>query len=71
MTRIRKSVPTEGVHNWWDAGWMYVMPDFDNKNHSIIEWISNRAPVEPSTAFAEASPKNTEHEAGNVVAGAE
>jgi hypothetical protein len=47
MTRTRKSVPTEGVARWWRVGWMYVMPDFDNKDHSIIEWYSDKAPVEP------------------------
>jgi hypothetical protein len=47
MKRTRKSVPTEGVSHWWEVGWMYVMPDFDNKNHSIIEWFSDKAPVEP------------------------
>ena len=48
MTAIRKSVPTSGVSAWWDVGWMYVMPDFDNKDHSIIEWRSTSAPVEPN-----------------------
>lgn len=45
--RIRKSVPTQGVSSWWGAGWMYVMPDFENKDHSIIEWSYDTAPVEP------------------------
>jgi len=44
---MRKSVPTEGISRWWLAGWLYVMPDFDNKNNSIIEWVGDKAPVEP------------------------
>lgn len=54
ISPIRKSVPTEGVHKWWGLGWMYIMPDFDNRGHSIIEWLSDKAPVEP-TAFKQAS----------------
>lgn len=52
MTRIRKSVPTAGMHRWWDAGWLYVMPDFDTKDHSIIEWIAASEPREPSDVEA-------------------
>jgi hypothetical protein len=48
MIRTRKSVPTAGMHQWWLCGWSYIMPDFDNKDHSIIEWFSDKAPVEPS-----------------------
>jgi hypothetical protein len=44
---IRKSVPTAGMSKYWEVGWMYVMPDFDNRDHSIIEWSSDKAPVEP------------------------
>jgi len=46
MKPIRKSVPTMGVHHWWNAGWSYVMPDFDHPGNSIIEWIADSAPVE-------------------------
>ena len=45
MPRIRKSVPTKGVSNWWMSGWAYIMPDFDNPGHSIIEWNSDNPPV--------------------------
>jgi hypothetical protein len=45
----RKSVPTKGVHEWWLAGWQYVMPDFDNPEHSIIEWTSEKEPAIPET----------------------
>jgi hypothetical protein len=54
MTRTRRSVPTDGVSRFWEAGWMYIMPDFDNKNHSIIEWYSDKAPVEPMNRVPEA-----------------
>lgn len=47
MTRIRKSIPTEGASIWWASGWSYVMPDFDKPNHSIIEWLSENPPVYP------------------------
>jgi hypothetical protein len=47
MTRIRKSIPTEGASMWWSSGWSYVMPDFDKPNHSIIEWLSENPPVYP------------------------
>lgn len=45
---IRKSVATADLHRYWGFGWAYVMPDFDTPDHSIIEWLSNKAPVEPS-----------------------
>jgi hypothetical protein len=47
MTRIRKSIPTEGASMWWSSGWSYVMPDFDKPNHSIVEWLSENPPVYP------------------------
>ena len=47
MTAPRKSVPTEDLERWCAAGWAYVMPDFDKANHSKIEWLSDKAPVEP------------------------
>jgi hypothetical protein len=47
---IRRSVLTEGVERWWECGWSYVMPDFNKPNHSIIEWVSGGAPVEPNRA---------------------
>lgn len=49
----RKSVPTEGIHEWWLCGWLYIMPDFDNRNHSIIEWTSDKEPVEPIQSTTE------------------
>ncbi len=53
MNRIRKSIPTAGMSRWWECGWAYVMPDFDTPNHSIIEWISEKAPVEPANRVPE------------------
>ena len=46
--KIRKSVPTAGMVKWWLVGWSYVMPDFDNKDNSIIEWLSDNPPLEPN-----------------------
>lgn len=45
--RIRKSVPTLGVSRWWLCGWSYIMPDFDNHDHSIIEWLGEGTSIEP------------------------
>jgi hypothetical protein len=50
MTRIRKSVPTQGVHEWWMLNWEYIMPDFDNPVHSIIEWSGAGVPLEPDSS---------------------
>ncbi len=52
MKRMRKSVPTAGMHRWWLVGWSYVMPDFDNKDHSIIEWLGIGTPAEPDDEHA-------------------
>lgn len=49
MKRVRRSVPTLGMHQYWLVGWAYVMPDFDNKDHSIIEWLGDQIPLEPVT----------------------
>jgi len=67
MIAIRKSIPTAGMSAWWDVGWMYVMPDFDNKDHSIVEWRSNSAPVEPNrvpaASHTEGANERAEHRA--------
>lgn len=44
---IRKSIPTRGAASYWELGWMYLMPDFDNPDNSIVEWRSTKAPVYP------------------------
>lgn len=45
MTRIRQSVPTEGIAEKYLTGhWRYVMPDFERPDHSIIEQEFNRVP---------------------------
>jgi hypothetical protein len=51
----RKSVPTEGVHQWWPCGWQYIMPDFDKPDHSIVEWSSEKLPVYPIQSTTEHS----------------
>ena len=58
----RKSVPTAGVSLWWHLGWAYVRQDFDKPDHSIIEWLSERAPVEPANRVSAASQNETEHD---------
>lgn len=47
MKRILRSVPTAGMSRFWEVGWAYLMPDFDNKDHSIIEWLGDQIPFEP------------------------
>lgn len=49
----RRSVPTTGMTAiWLAAGWLYVMPDFDRPNHSIIEWNAPCEPREPGKGHA-------------------
>lgn len=45
---IRRSVPTDDLEQWYSVGWAYIMPDFDKPKHSKIEWLSDKAPVEPN-----------------------
>jgi hypothetical protein len=45
--RLFQSVPTFELQSYFEAGWAYVMPDFDNPNHSRIEWLSDKMPVYP------------------------
>lgn len=49
---LRQSVPTNEAPAYWNLGWVYIMPDFDKPNHSIVEWLSDKIPVYP-TAFNE------------------
>lgn len=44
---LRQSIPTENIHQWWECGWQYIMPDFDKPDHSIVEWSSEKMPVYP------------------------
>jgi hypothetical protein len=62
---IRKSVPTAGMERFWDCGWAYVMPDFDHPDHSIIEWLSTKAPVEPSNRVPVAPTESANDRAAN------
>jgi hypothetical protein len=47
IERLRQSIPTEDIHQWWECGWQYIMPDFDKPDHSIVEWSSDKLPVYP------------------------
>lgn len=65
---LRRSIATTDVHRWWMCGWAYVMPDFDKPAHSIIEWLSDKAPVEPdnrvpATETIESADERTQHRA--------
>lgn len=67
MTRIRQSVPTEGMSAKYLTGhWRYVMPDFDRPGHSIIETILESSQAVrpdavnvPSAGSNPASPANS------------
>lgn len=52
----RRSIPTEDLQLWWDCGWAYVMPDFDNANHSVIEWLADSAPRVPAVNRVQSTP---------------
>jgi len=62
VTKIRKSVPTRGVHEWWLLNWEYIMPDFSKPGHSIIEWSGAGAPLEPDS-INRVQPTTTEENA--------
>lgn len=50
MSTTRRSVPHAELQIWWDAGWAYVMPDFDKPGQYIIEWLSDAPPAIPDVA---------------------
>lgn len=56
---LRQSVPTTDLAEYYNVGWAYVMPDFDNRDHSIVEWLSVNLPVYP-TAFNETKTESAE-----------
>jgi hypothetical protein len=58
---LRQSVPTEQAQRYWDLGWVYIMPDFDTPNHSIVEWQSKKMPVYPPRSDQQPT-KNAAHE---------
>jgi hypothetical protein len=43
----RRSVPSADLNMHYEAGWAYVMPDFDRPDHYVIEWLSDKPPVYP------------------------
>lgn len=51
---LRQSVPSAEAPKYWELGWVYIMPDFDKTDHSIVEWQSDKLPVYPA-AFNETS----------------
>ncbi len=58
---LRQSVPSDEAPKYWEIGWVYIMPDFDKPNHSIIEWQSENLPVYPPRSQSN-SLAGTEHE---------
>lgn len=63
---LRQSVPTSEAPKYWELGWVYIMPDFDRPNHSIVEWQSENLPVYPSRS----DQQQTENANGRTAAGA-
>jgi hypothetical protein len=45
--RPRRTVPYEDLKMHYEAGWSYVMPNFDRPNHYVVEWLSENPPVYP------------------------
>lgn len=45
--RLVQSIPTPDLQSYYDCGWAYIMPDFDQHNHSWVEWLSEKMPVYP------------------------
>lgn len=65
--RLLQSVPTADLQHYYDCGWAYLMPDFDNPGHSKVEWLSDKMPVYPNRVPAalqtEDANERTEHRA--------
>lgn len=62
---IRKSVHHDVLVDWYNCGWAYICLDFDNPNHYKIEWLSTKAPVEPSNRVPVAPTESTDEHANN------
>lgn len=58
---IRKSVHHDVLDDWYSCGWAYVCPDFDRPDFYKIEWLSTKAPVEPSNRVQPTLTENAEH----------
>jgi hypothetical protein len=43
----RRTIPYDDLAMHYEAGWAYVMPNFDKPNHYIVEWLSQNPPVYP------------------------
>ena len=51
------------LHRYLDqAGWLYIMPDFNVPNHSIIDWIGTGEPQEPAGEPSSANDNITDAE---------
>jgi hypothetical protein len=51
--RLRQSIPTSSLQEYYACGWAYIMPDFDKPDHSFVEWLSTNMPVYPSRVSPE------------------
>ena len=58
--RLIQSVPNSELQSYYEAGWAYLMPDFDKPNHFKVEWLSDKLPVSPNR-IPVASPNKVEH----------
>jgi hypothetical protein len=59
---IRKSVHHDVLVDWYNCGWAYICPDFDQPNFYKIEWLSAKAPVEPSNRVPKKIKTENAHE---------
>jgi hypothetical protein len=46
--RKRIVIPYDDLNMHYEAGWAYVMPNFDKPNHYVVEWLSDNPPVYPN-----------------------
>jgi hypothetical protein len=61
---IRESILQSDLHSYYEIGWSYVMPDFGNADHYVIEWRSSTAPLYPNRV-----PKNSSQESADAGSG--
>ncbi|MET4210505.1 hypothetical protein [Bradyrhizobium sp. LA2.1] len=55
---IRRTIPHGDLDLHYEAGWAYVMPNFDKPNHYIVEWLSDKPPVYPYRVSNNSSQEN-------------
>lgn len=60
MNPPRRTVPYDDLTMHYEAGWSYVMPNFDKPNHYIVEWLSDKPPVYPYRVIETATQENAD-----------